>query len=150
MGFVDFKKEENKYIIFYSIIYVNYMAKRKKTKVEEPIEKQVETIEEIVETVEETAVEPVVEQIEKPIKTVETKVEIEVKEDVELVDKTGDFTPIENPVPTYRFKHGELVFINGDTSRAYSVVKPCEGGFYVLRSGDEEVYTPESMMMKIQ
>ena len=122
------------------------MAKRKKTtKVEEPILEQVETIDEVVETVEETAVEPV----EEPI---ETKVEktVEVKEDVELVDKTGDFTPIENPVPTYRFKHGELVFINGDRSRAYSVVKPCEGGFYVLRSGDEEVYTSESMMKKIQ
>ena len=88
-------------------------------------------------------------KVEEPI---ETKVEktVEVKEDVELVDKTGDFTPIENPVPTYRFKHGELVFINGDRSRAYSVVKPCEGGFYVLRSGDEEVYTSESMMKKIQ
>lgn len=128
------------------------MAKRKKTtKVEEPIEEQIETIEEV-ETVEETAVEPVVEPVEEPIETkVETKVEtVEVKEDVELVDKTGDFTPIENPAPTYRFKHGELVFINGDRSRAYSVVKPCEGGFYVLKSGDEEVYTPESMMMKIQ
>ena len=120
------------------------MAKKKKTtKVEEPILEQVETIDEVVETVEET-----VEPVEEPI---ETKVEtVEVKEDVELVDKTGDFTPIENPAPTYRFKHGELVFINGDRSRAYSVVKPCEGGFYVLKSGDEEVYTPESMMMKIQ
>lgn len=124
------------------------MAKKKKTtKVEEPIEEQVETIDEVVETVEETAVEPVEEPIETKVKETET---VEVKEDVELVDKTGDFTLVENPVLTYRFKHGELVFINGDTSRAYSVVKPCEGGFYVLRSGDEEVYTPESMMMKIQ
>lgn len=120
------------------------MAKSKKTK---KVEKEIE--ETIIETPIEETIEEVDEIVEEPIvETIEEK-------PIELADKTNEFKPVEPETikaePTsFIFKHGELVFVNDDKSRVYTVISPCENGFYVLRGAGTEIYTHESMMRKLR
>ena len=125
------------------------MAKSKKTK---KVEEQIE--ETIIETpIEETIEEQVNEIVEEPI--TEASMETIEEKPIELADKTNEFKPVEPETikaePTsFIFKHGELVFVNNDKSRVYTVISPCENGFYVLRGAGTEIYTHESMMRKLR